>query len=263
MSSTGSTMSAWPVWILNVREAVPACSSLATRSSPFRQPPPARPSSASRSRAGTAQAGRLSAEIHGPIICVSREALRCLPAHRGVTFQRTRTWKESPDPEREAKPDRIEEVLDHFPDRVLAFDEFGPLGIRPGADSGWARQSQPDRLPTTYHRTHDVRYFHDCYSVGYDRLWGVNCRSEGAVNTLAALKSIRAARHDGAPIYVIMDNLSAHKGAGVRHWAKTHKVELCFTPDPGPARLPAPAQRQRPSPRRPGRRTQGTRPHPV
>lgn len=36
------------------------------------------------------------------------------------------------------------------------------------------------------------------------------------MNTLAALKSIRAARYDGAPIYVIMDNLSAHKGIDIR-----------------------------------------------
>lgn len=47
---------------------------------------------------------------------------------------------------------------------------------------------------------------------------------------LTALKSIRAARRDGAPIYVILDNLSAHKGADIRRWAKTNKVEPCFTP---------------------------------
>ncbi|MEU6621976.1 transposase [Streptomyces litmocidini] len=47
--------------------------------------------------------------------------------------------------------------------------------------------------------------------------------------TLAALKSIRAARPDGAPIYVIMDDLSAHKGAGIRRWVRKSKVELCFT----------------------------------
>lgn len=110
-------------------------------------------------------------------------------------------------------------VGDRFPDRVFAFDEFGPLGIRPTAGSGWAEQGRPDRLPATYHRTHGVRYFHGCYSVGDDRMWGVNRRKKGAVNTLAALKSIRAARPDGAPIYVILDNLSAHKSADIRRWA--------------------------------------------
>ncbi|MEX1658464.1 helix-turn-helix domain-containing protein [Streptomyces pseudovenezuelae] len=61
-------------------------------------------------------------------------------------------------------------------------------------------------------------------------LWGVNRRKKGAANTLAALKSIRAARPDGAPIYVILDNLSAHKGAAIHRWARKHKVEPCFTP---------------------------------
>lgn len=78
-------------------------------------------------------------------------------------------WKESPDPAREAKLDRIEEVVDRFPDRVFACDEFGPLGIRLTAGFGWARKKRPDRLPATYHRTHGVRYFHGCYSVGEPR----------------------------------------------------------------------------------------------
>lgn len=70
-------------------------------------------------------------KVHGRVIRNGRGALRSLLAHRGVAFRRTKTWKESPDPDREAKLDRIEHVMDRFPDRVFAFDEFGPLGIRP------------------------------------------------------------------------------------------------------------------------------------
>lgn len=149
---------------------------------------------------------------------------------RGITFQCTKTWKESTDPERDTKLDRIEHVLEHFPDRVFAFDGFGPLGIRPTAGSCWAKRSRPDRAPATYHRTHGVTYFRGCYSVGDDTLWGVNRRRKGAVNSLTALKSIRASRPDCAPIYVIMDNLSAHNGTKIRAWAKKNKVEPCFTP---------------------------------
>lgn len=29
---------------------------------------------------------------------------------------------------------------------------------------------------------------------------------------------------------MILDNLSAHKGADIRRWAEKHEVELCFTP---------------------------------
>jgi transposase len=63
-----------------------------------------------------------------------------------------------------------------------------------------------------------------------DQLWGVNRRRKGGDHSLSALKSIRAARPDGAPIYVIMDNLSANKTPAVRAWAARNKVELCLTP---------------------------------
>lgn len=169
-------------------------------------------------------------KVHGRVIRIGRETLRGLLARRGVTFQRTKTWKESRDPEREAKLDRIEEVHDRFPDRVFAFDEFGPLGIRPTAGSCWAEQGRPERHPATYHRTHGVRYFHGLLLSRRRPAVGREPAQEGAVNTLAALKSIRAARPDGAPVYVTLDNLSAHKGADIRRWVKRHKVELCFTP---------------------------------
>lgn len=163
-------------------------------------------------------------------IRIGRETLRCLLARRGVSFQRTKTWKESTDPDFDAKLDRIEYALTERPDRTFAFDEFGPLGIRPTAGSCWAKEGKPDRLPATFHRTHGVTYFHGCYSVGDDTLWGVNRRHKGTAPSLAALQSIRAARPDGAPIYVILDNLSAHKGSKIRRWARKNKVELCFTP---------------------------------
>ncbi|MGZ9928581.1 IS630 family transposase [Streptomyces sp. NC-S4] len=168
--------------------------------------------------------------VHGRTIRIGREALRRLLARRRVTFQRTKTWKESSDPDRDAKLYRIEHILDHFPDRVFAFDEFGPLGFRPTGGCCWAKAGRPDRVPATHHRIHGVTYFHGCYSVGDDTLWGVNRRHKGAAQSLAALKSIRAARPDGAPIYVILDNLSAHKGSKIRKWARKNKTELCFTP---------------------------------
>ncbi len=75
-----------------------------------------------------------------------------------------------------------------------------------------------------------MRYFHGCYSVGDDTLWGVNRRGKGADHSLAAFKSIQAARPDGAPLYVILDDLSAHRGSKIRRWAARNKVGLCCTP---------------------------------
>jgi transposase len=130
---------------------------------------------------------------------VGRERLRQILHRRGISFQRTRTWKESRDPDKDAKLDRIEEVISRFPDRVFAFDQFGPLSIRPCHGTCWAREKHPDRLPATYHRYHGVRYFHGCYDLARDQLWGVLHEHKGGAHTLAALKSIRAARPDGAP----------------------------------------------------------------
>jgi transposase len=171
------------------------------------------------------------AEVPDQRIRIGREALRELLKRRGVTFQRTKTWKESTDPDRDAKLDRIEHVTSCFPDRVFAFDEFGPLGIRPTGGNCWTPRGRPDRVPATYHRTHGVTYFHGCYSVGDDTLWGVNHRRKGTINSLAALRSIRAARPDGAPIHVIMDNLSAHKGPKIRAWRGGTRSS-CASPRP-------------------------------
>ena len=164
------------------------------------------------------------------IVVIGRERLRQFLHKHQVTFQRTKTWKESNDPAREAKLARIEHVTASFPDRVFAFDEFGPLVIRPHPGAGWAPQGHPQRQPANYHKLHGVRQFHGCYSVGDDALWGIVREKKSAANTLAALKSIRAARPDGAPIYIILDNLSAHRGEKIRTWAAKNKVELCFTP---------------------------------
>jgi transposase len=120
---------------------------------------------------------------------IGRERLRQLLHARGISFQRTRTWKESADPDRDAKLDRIDYVTSNFPDRCFAFDQFGPLSIRPVHGASWAPRNRPARLPATYHRTHGIRYFHGCYCLADDQLWGVLRERKGAGHTLAALKS--------------------------------------------------------------------------
>jgi transposase len=164
------------------------------------------------------------------IVRIGRERARRLPAAHEITFQRTKTWKDSPDPERGRSCPRIEQMVAEHPDRTFAFDEFGPLVCAPTPGPGWAPRRRPPRLPANYHKLAGGRYFHGCYSIAEDRLWGVVGAHKGAANTLATLRSIRAARPDGDPLYVIADNLSAHKGPKIRAWAVRHDVELCFTP---------------------------------
>src|ERR1039457_3906710 len=77
---------------------------------------------------------------------IGRERLRQILHARGISFQRTRTWKESADPDKDAKLDRIEDVNRHYPDRCFAFDQFGPLSIRPCHGVCWAPRKRPARL---------------------------------------------------------------------------------------------------------------------
>ena len=161
---------------------------------------------------------------------VSAERLRQILHAHDITFQRTRTWKESNDPDRGAKLARIEEVIERYPQRCFAFDEFGPLQIRPVAGSGWSRKGLSQRQRANYNKHHGVRQFHGCYSVGEDTLWGTVRQRKSAANTLAALRSIRARLRDCEPIYIILDNLSAHKHKTIHNWASNNNVELCYTP---------------------------------
>jgi transposase len=55
----------------------------------------------------------------GPVR-IGREQLRQILHARGISFQRTRTWKESTDPDKDAKLDRIEHVTSAYPDRCFA-----------------------------------------------------------------------------------------------------------------------------------------------
>ena len=161
---------------------------------------------------------------------IGRERLRELLAKHKITFQRTKTWKESNDPERDAKLDRIEEVLEHHLERCFAFDEFGPLAIHPIGGCCWAATKKPQRLRANFHKLCGVRQFHAVYALGDDTMWGV-CRARKSIaNALAAIKSCRVARPDGEMIYVILDNLSAHKAKRIKAWCAKHNVELCFTP---------------------------------
>ena len=163
-------------------------------------------------------------------VTIGRERLRQLLDRHEVTFQKTKTWKQSNDPKKEEKLDRIEEVITKFPTRVFAFDEFGPLAVHPIGGCCWAAVKKPQRLRANYHKHCGVRQFHGCYSVGDDTMWGVVKPKKGTDNSLAAIKSCRKARPDGESIYVILDNLSAHKANNIKDWCAKNNVELCFTP---------------------------------
>jgi hypothetical protein len=56
-----------------------------------------------------------------------------------ISWQATKTWKASKDPDFAAKMARILALYDHPPDdgRVVCVDEFGPLNLQPRPGRGW------------------------------------------------------------------------------------------------------------------------------
>jgi transposase len=169
----------------------------------------------------------------GRKIVVGRERLRQILVAEGITFQRTKTWKESPDPLKEQKLARIEWLLEHARDRTFAFDEFGPLTIQPFGGSAWSPEGRPERLRANYHKPHGSRQFYAWYSIGADRLAGNLEPCKGSAPTLRAIQAIRASVDDGQPIHIILDNLNHHKNRDVRQWCEANGVELAFTPTYG------------------------------
>jgi transposase len=173
------------------------------------------------------------ATAKGGRIVVGRERLRQILAEEDITFQRTKTWKESPDPLREEKLARIEWLLEHERETTFAFDEFGPLAVKPEGGSCWAEKSRPQRLRANYHKPHGTRQLFAWYSIGADRLYGRIEPRKRADPTLRALKAIRAQVPDDRTVHVILDNLNHHRGPVLRQWCADNDVELAFTPTYG------------------------------
>ena len=76
---------------------------------------------------------------------------------------------------------------------MIAFDQMGPISLRPMAGAGWAPVGQPERQRATYHRRHGVRYVMGAYDIHDDRLRvRLRPRRRGSDN-LAFMAQIRGA----------------------------------------------------------------------
>lgn len=87
----------------------------------------------------------------GRVDSVSVETLRKILHERGVSWQATKTWKASNDPDFTTKMHRILDLYDHAPTdgRVFCVDEFGPLNLQPRPGKAWRQQRDPVRLRAT------------------------------------------------------------------------------------------------------------------
>jgi hypothetical protein len=96
---------------------------------------------------------KLAAHLHEIGVAVlSASTLHALLDGAGLSFQRTRSWMWSPDPDFAEKAERIL-ALYRDPPRdgpVVSFDEMGPIQLIPHQGAGWAPIGRPERLRASY-----------------------------------------------------------------------------------------------------------------
>ncbi len=163
---------------------------------------------------------------------ISLSWLRVLLREAGVRWRRTKTWKESTDPEFWPKYRRIRRLYAQRPagGRRLSIDEFGPLNLQPRHGGGWAKGGKVDRLRATYHRHGGVRHMFGFYDLETDRLWGVFAAHKTWRDFLSFLKWVRRRYSPSETLHIVLDNYKPHLKTEVLRWAAEHGVRFYFTP---------------------------------
>jgi transposase len=147
-------------------------------------------------------------------------------------YQVVKTWKESKDPDFHEKKSRVDRLTRkrHNPPVVIAYDELGPLELRPIKGGHWARSGHPDRVPATYKRKGGTRQFLVAFNFYKGTFFGRLRKRKRSKEIFAFFRLVRRHYPADQRIYLIMDNLSAHLTPEIRVWAKAHKVTLVQTP---------------------------------
>jgi transposase len=164
-------------------------------------------------------------------IVISAESVRTVLRRAGISWQATKTWKASKDPDFAAKMARILDLYDHPPidGRVLCVDEFGPLNLMPRPGKGWYPHQQPKRLRATYTRTAGVRQMFAALDLATGELFYRFRDRKRAREFLDFCKQLRR-RFPAGRLYLVCDNYGAHTKAEVTTWCAEHDIELVFTP---------------------------------
>jgi transposase len=186
----------------------------------------------------------------GVVDDISNEGLRVLLREQGVSFQRLKTWKQSRDPDYEAKKNRIlhlyglmdgtDDVEDGDPDVVICLDEFGPLNLQPHPGRQWATRGGGDQQPrrrrrATYSRTGGVRHLFAAYDLNTDRLYGHIKTRKRRGEFLCFLRYLRSLYPPALRLAIVLDNFSPHlstrKDRRVSVWAATNNVGVGLHPN--------------------------------
>ena len=189
----------------------------------------------------------------GVVDDISHEGLRVLLREEGVSFQVIKTFKQSNDPDFEAKKNRIVELYEIAdgvteprpgdPTVVICMDEFGPLNLQPHPGKQWAPTivgkgdtSAPRRRRrrATFNRPHGVRHLMAGYDLSSDRLYGHVVAKKDRTAFLRFVKYLRSLHPPEVRIAIVLDNFSPHlstkKDQRVGDWAQANNVELAYTP---------------------------------
>jgi len=189
----------------------------------------------------------------GVVDDISHEGLRVLLREEGVSFQVIKTWKQSNDPDFEAKKNRILELYaiadgkadagPGDPTVVFCMDEFGPLNLQPHPGKQWAptvagkgdtRSPRRRRMRATFNRPNGVRHLMAGYDLSTNRLYGHVVKKKGRTAFLAFVRYLRSLHPPEVRIAIVLDNFSPHLSTKtdqrVGEWAAANNVELAYTP---------------------------------
>jgi len=187
----------------------------------------------------------------GVVEDISHEGLRRVLNEEGVSFQAIKTFKQSDDPNYEAKKNRVLELYDiadskaamgeDDPQVVICMDEFGPLNIMPRPGKQWAAGpelrragAKRRRRRATYTRTEGVRHLFAALDLNKDKLYGHLKERKHRTNFLAFCKYLRSLYPPATRIAIVLDNFSPHLSTNVDtrvgDWAQANNVELAYVP---------------------------------
>ena len=158
-------------------------------------------------------------------LLISTETVRRVLREAGVSWQGTKTWKRSKDPDFAAKMARVLALYDTQPaaGRVLCVDEFGPLNLQPRPGRGWFRRGRPCRQRATYTRTAGVRQMFAALDLATGQLFYRFRDRKRWPQFLDFCKQLRC-RFPTGRLSLVCDNYGPHQKAEVQAWCAEHDV---------------------------------------
>lgn len=191
----------------------------------------------------------------GVVDDISHEGLRVLLREEGVSFQVIKTWKQSTDPDFEAKKNRVLELYDIAdgkaepgegdPTVIFCMDEFGPLNLLPRPGRQWALAAtkatkgngsgpRRRRRRATYNRNDGVRHLLAGYDLGKDKIYGHIKTTKNRTKFFEFCRYLRSLYPPEVRVAIVMDSFSPHlstkKDQRVGEWAAANNVELAYVP---------------------------------